>query len=387
MQVFKAFTKIVPQKFLGVFIIYTIIFVVLAIFFSRSGLTQMEDAFELSKVKVSVINEDNTALANGLESYINNIANPVEIEIDEESIKDALFFRHTEFVVIIPKGFQESFTSSNYQKIKTLSVPDSTNAQYSKTLIDRYLNTAKLYITAYPEISFKEVHEKVLVDLSTEANISLLGKIVSNNTSTLNGYFNFLSYILISMLISMVGRIMLIFNNRELKMRNYCAPIHIKSYNLQLIFGNLALALIVWLIFVVLAFAINKNTFTQTGSFLFVINSFVLTILCLSISFLVATFATKNSIDPIGNCLSLGLSFLGGSFVPQALLSDTLQTIGTFNPIFWYIKVNNSIGNLTSITQSTLEPIIYGLLVQLAFALAFLAIALVVIKQRRYAHQ
>jgi len=108
-------------------------------------------------------------------------------------------------------------------------------------------------------------------------------------------------------------------------------------------------------------------------------------ILCLSISFFVSTFATKNSIDPIGNCLSLGLSFLGGSFVPQALLSDQLKTIGVFNPIFWYIKVNNAIGNLTSITRYTLEPIIYGVLVQLAFAVAFLAIALVIIKQRRHA--
>ncbi|WP_026477460.1 ABC transporter permease [Alkaliphilus transvaalensis] len=387
MQVFKAFTKIVPKKFLGVFMIYTIIFVVLAIFFSRSGLTQMEDAFELSKVKVSVINEDNTVLANGLESYISHIAKPVEIEIDEESIKDALFFRHTEFVIFIPKGFQESFTSSNYQRINTMSVPNSTNSEYAKSLIDRYLNTAKLYIVAYPEISLEEIHEKVLRDISTEVNVSFLDKVANNSMSYLNGYFNFLSYILIAMLISMVGRIMLIFNNKEIKMRNYCAPINIKSYNLQLIFGNLSIALIIWLIFVVLAFVLYKNTFTQTGSFLFIINSFILTLLCLSISFLVATFATKNSIDPIGNCLSLGLSFLGGTFVPQALLSNTLQTIGTFNPIFWYIKVNDAIGNLTSLTQSTLEPIIYGFLVQLAFVVALLSISLVVIKQKRYSQQ
>lgn len=385
MQVFKAFSKIVTKKFLGTFIIYTLIFVGLAIFFSRSGLTDIEDAFELSKVRVSVINEDNTALANGLENYINDIAKPVEI--NEESIKDALFFRQTEFVVTIPDGFQDSFTSSDYQNIHTMSVPDSASSEYAKTLIDRYLNTVNLYITAYPEISFEEVHEKVLTDISTEVNVSFLERIASNSMSNLNSYFNFLSYILIAMLISMVGRIMLIFNNKEIKMRNYCAPVSIKNYNFQLIIGNLSLAFIIWLIFVVLAFVINSGTLNETGSFLYIVNSFVLTTICLSISFLVATFATKNSIDPIGNCLSLGLAFLGGSFVPQALLSDTLKTIGTFNPIFWYVKVNDAIGNLTSITQSTLEPIIYGILVQLAFAVAFLAIALVVIKQRRYTHQ
>ncbi len=45
----------------------------------------------------------------------------------------------------------------------------------------------------------------------------------------------------------------------------------------------------------------------------------------------------------------------------------------------------NNIYDLTAITQTTLEPIIYGIIVQLAFAVAILAIALVIIKQRRHA--
>ncbi|QUH25951.1 ABC transporter permease [Serpentinicella alkaliphila] len=389
MQASKLFCKIIPRKFLTVFLIYTIIFVGLSILFSDRGLTQMEDVFELSKVKISVINDDNTQLSNGLESYIKSISRPVEIKRDEESIKDALFFRQTEFIVTIPKGFQNDFISADQPKVKTMYVPDSVSSQYAIRLIDNYLNTARLYILAHPEMSLEEVHEKVITDISTEVNVSFINRFNAHDTSlsNLKGYFNFLSYILIAMLISMVGRIMLIFNNKDIKMRNYCAPISIKSYNIQLILSNLSMALIIWLIFVVLAFVINKNTFNQTGALLFIVNSFVLTVLCLSISFLVATFATKNSIDPIGNCLSLGLSFLGGSFVPQALLSDTLRTLGTFNPIFWYIKVNDTIADLTSITQATLQPIIHGILVQLAFAIALFAIALVIIKQKRYAHK
>jgi len=385
MQAFKLFYKIVPRKFLVVFMIYTIIFVGLMTFFSYSESSGTKNAFELSKVRVSVINYDNTTLANGLESYIKNISRPVEINKDEQSIKDALFFREIEFIITIPEGFQNSFASSGEQKIKTMSVPDSTSTAYTKTIIDSYLNTAWLYVTAYPEMPIEEINERVLTDISLSVNVSFFNKIASNDMSSINNYFNFLSYVLIAMLISMVGRIMLIFNNKEIKMRNYCSPISIKKYNLQLIFSNLLIAFIIWLIFVVLAFVINSDSLTQTGSFLFVINSFVLTILCLSIGFFVSTFATKNSIDPIGNCLSLGLSFLGGAFVPQALLSDQLKTIGIFNPIFWYAKVNDTIANITTITQSTLQPILYGMLVQLAFAVAFLAIALVIIKQKRYA--
>lgn len=385
MQVFKVFYRIVSRKYIGVFILYTIIFVGIMSFFSYSGATQTEGAFELSKVRISVINDDNTPLANGLENYIKGISKPVEIKRDEESIKDALFFRKTEFVVSIPKGFQNSFASPDHQKINTMSVPDSTSSAYAKSIIERYLYTARLYMSAYPEMPIEEINERVLTDISMKANVSFLDKIASNDLSSLNAYFNYLSFIIIAMLISMVGRIMLIFNNKEIKKRNFSAPVSIKSYNFQLIFSNLLIAFVVWLIFVVLAFVINNYSLNTTSSLLFIVNSFVLTVLCLSISFFVSTFATKNSIDPIGNCFSLGLSFLGGSFVPQALLSDQLKTIGNFNPIFWYVKVNDTIGSRTNITHSTLEPIIYGILIQLTFAVAILAISLVIIKQRRHA--
>ncbi|WP_350343123.1 ABC transporter permease [Proteinivorax tanatarense] len=386
MQAFKIFLKIISRKFLISFLIYTLIFVGVMTFFSTSDIDQIEDAFELSQVRISVINNDNTPLANGLEKYINSIGKPVEIKKDDSSIKDALFFRETEFIVTIPQDFQKNFSSSNQQMITTMSIPDSTSSQYATTVIDNYLNTAKLYITAYPEMPMKKINQKVYNDISKEANISFLNPTQNNNNdlSGLNTYFNFLSYLLLAMLVSMVGRVMLIFNNKEIKMRHFCSPVSNISYNLQIIFCNFFIASTIWIIFLVLGFVINSS-FYQINSLLFVVNSFVLTVFCLSLSFFVSTFSTKNSIDPIANCLSLGLAFLGGPFIPQDLLSDKLSTIAIFNPLYWYVKVNDSIVDITSFSFSTLQPVIYGIIVQLAFAFAILAIALVVIKQKRQA--
>jgi len=309
----------------------------------------------------------------------------VEIQGDEESIKDALFFRDTEFVATIPTGFQDAFGSENPKKIETLFVPDAANAQYAATIIENYLNTARLYLTAYPDMAMEEINNRIVSDISVEANVSFLNKVTGENLSGLNLYFNFLSYVMLAMLISMVGRIMLIFNNREIKMRNYCAPLSIKRYNYQLIFSNLLIAFIIWVIFVGMAFVLNRDALGNGGSMLFVLNSLILTILCLSIGFFVSSFATKNSIDPIGNVFSMGLSFLGGSFVPQALLSDQLRTVGTFNPVFWYVRVNDTIGGLNGVVGDAWNGIVYGMMVQLAFAVAFFAVALVIIKQKRYA--
>lgn len=381
MQAFQVFYKIVPRKFLKPFIIYTLIFVGLMSFLTSSF--SQDDIFELSKVRVTVINHDNTPLANGLEEFINSILRPVEINIDEDSIKDALFFRETEFVVTIPQGFESSFISSNPQKISTMSVPDSTSSHYARTIIDKYLNTAIVYMEAFPEMPIVEINEKVLRDISKEVRVSFLDRVAISNLTSLNLYFNFLAYLLIAMLTTMIARIMLIFNNKEIKMRNYCAPISSKKYNYQLILGNLTIAFAIWLIFIALSFYLNKDSTNQTGAFIFVINSFILMILSLSIGFFVSSFATHKSIEPLAMCFSLGLSFLGGAFVPQFLLNERIRNIGNFNPVFWYVKVNDTIGDLTGISMASLQPIIYGMLVQLAFAFALLAIALVIIKQKQ----
>jgi len=385
MKVFKNYFKIVPRKFLITFIIYVSIFLGLLTFFTYSEAKKSDEAFELSKIRVSVINRDGEPLSNNVEKYINEVFKPIKIGTGEEDIKDALFFRQTEVIFIIPSGFSKDFIKDESTPLQTMSVPNSVSGEYAKTVISSYLLNARLYLIANPELSADEVHEKVVKDVSVETKVSFSQRVETASYVRLYSYFSFLAFLMLSMIITIICRIMLIFNNKDVKRRNQCAPISARSYNFQLILSNFALIFIIYIIIIGLAFVITPDLKDHPGKFLYILNSFVLTLLCLSISFFTSSFATKTTVDAIANLLSLGMSFLGGTFVPHEILSDKLKNIVIFNPVYWYIEANDKITQINSITMSTVKPILFEMLLQLAFAATFLAVSLVIIKYKRTA--
>jgi ABC-2 type transport system permease protein len=81
--------------------------------------------------------------------------------------------------------------------------------------------------------------------------------------------------------------------------------------------------------------------------------------------------------------MALGTSFISGVFVPQEMLGDTVQTLASFTPTYWYILAINEIDTLVDFGSLSLQPTIRYMLIQLGFAIALLAVAMAVIRQKR----
>lgn len=123
--------------------------------------------------------------------------------------------------------------------------------------------------------------------------------------------------------------------------------------------------------------------FTVKG-LLFLLNSFVFTLAVLSISYLIGNVVkSKSAMSAAANVFSLGTCFISGVFVPQALLGKTVLTIASFTPTYWYVKSNNDIANMVNFKIEKLMPIFVNMLIIIGFAVAVLAVTLVVIKQKR----
>jgi hypothetical protein len=60
---------------------------------------------------------------------------------------------------------------------------------------------------------------------------------------------------------------------------------------------------------------------------------------------------------------TMTLSFISGVFVPQQLLGNTVQTIASFTPIYWYVKASNDIHNLIIFSSENLKPILSSMLI------------------------
>ena len=181
-----------------------------------------------------------------------------------------------------------------------------------------------------------------------------------------------------------IGTIMMVFNNRDIKKRTSCTPLSPRSITLQYILANLMLALVTWIIMIVACLILNAKNSFNVNSLYYMLNSFIFTICCVSIGFLIGKFVkSRSAISAACNVVTLGSCFISGVFVPQEILGDSVLKIASFTPTYWYVKANNLIAELTQFDYSHVSTVFSYMLIEIAFALTFFALTLVVEKKRR----
>ncbi len=386
MQVYKAYFKII-KKNIGQLSIYLIIFLLFAIIFGKVSTSPKDTDFESTKVNISIINKDeNSKLISGLRDYLKENANIVDVGTSKEDLQDALFFREAEYIITIPKGFTKEILKGNKDiNIEKTVIPNSTSEIYMDNLINRYLNTVKMYTSTIDNISQAKLVSNVNKDLShtTDVKIKTYDNDYSNNASCAN-YYNFFAYSMFAVLILGISLVMISFNNKDLKRRNLASSLSMKNMNIQMVFANITYALVVWFVMIIASFIMFKNYMFTINGLLSLLNSFVFTLAALSISILISNLVTsRNALSAVVNVIALGSCFISGVFVPQQYLGDTVLSIAKFNPTYWYVKANDDIAILVNYSNENMRPIFMSMIIVLGFALAVYAVTLVVIKQKR----
>jgi len=385
MQVFKVYFLIIKKNLPQIFI-YLGIFILLAVMLSSLNKASPVDSFSQTKLKIAVFNYDKSlSSSKGLQDYLAKNAEIVALPDELEAIQDALFFRNVEYIVKIPAGFLNSLQNSTAPlRIEKISVPGSTTAIYMDMLINKYFNTLKTYFKFTPNLPYSEIEKKVGTDLSVVTPVTLKSfNTYSGNTQSPVYYFNYLAYSLFAILILGISAFMIVFKNVDLKRRNLCAPITLKSMNAQILLGNVAFSFAVFILLIGFSFVLYGQDMLNLNGLFFCANAFCFTLAALSISFLISNLANANSISAVNNVVTLGTCFLSGVFVPQQFLGDGVLTIASFTPTFWFVKANNTIGTIVQFTQETSMQLGGYMLVQLGFAVGVLVVTLLIIKRRR----
>ncbi len=380
MQVFKAYFKII-RKNIGSMMIYVAIFLVFAVIMTLYTFPQASTIFTATKIRIAVVQEDaNNSFSQDLAKYLAESASVQAVATDPESLQDALFFRQVEYIVRIPAGFGDSFMKGDYaiDLIKS-TVPDTTGGVQMDLIIDRYLNTAALYVDSVPDIAALDLASHVRTDLAAKAAVTVQTSSAGTPVNRTTIFFTYMAYTIMAVMILGVTTIMLAFNNRDIQKRNFSSPVKMLSFNAQLILGNLVFAVITWGIMVCLALITTASSSGDAPIGLLALNALVFTLASLSISFLISNFIkSRNVQQAIANVFTLGSCFISGVFVPQFLLNDTVLRIASFTPTYWYVSNVTEIG-----TGGSAQLIGTQMLIQVGFAVAALAVSLVVAKQRR----
>jgi ABC-2 type transport system permease protein len=385
MQVYKAFFKII-RKNLTEILIYVFIFLFFAITMSSTEGNNLSSGFEETKRDVVFISNDKESkIIDGLKEHISEKADIVDMEDDSEKLQDALFFRKIDYIIRVPEGFSDNLFAGKEVQLEKTTVPNSTTAIYVDSIVNKYLNTASVYIKNLTGASEDEIVSNIKKDLAnqTQVTVNTFNTKVASEQKYVY-YFNYMAYSIFAVLILGVCAVMLVYNKTDLKRRNYCSPIKSRSINLQLLFGNLTFALITWVVMIFASFILYTEQMLSVTGLLFLLNSLVLTITVLSISFLLSSIIkSRNAMSAAANVVALGCSFISGVFVPQEMLGKTVLNIASFTPTYWYIKANTAIAETVEFSMKNLTPIFNSMLIVLAFAVAAIAVALLIMKQKR----
>jgi ABC-2 type transport system permease protein len=319
MQVFKTFFKVI-QKNLTQIVIYFFVFLFLSVLMVGQSNKNSPVSFESTKTNMAIFNYDkNSEFSNNLEKFISNYADIKEINDTTEDIQDALFYRDVEYIIRIPNGFGNKFLNNDSTaQLEKISTSDSYTATYMDSVINNYLNFTKKYKNNITNISYEKLQQLVNCDMQLEANVHINSYGKENDSSTTTYYFTFFAYAIFAIMIQGITSIMLTFNNLDIRKRTFVSPIKLYKYNFQLILGCFAFTVIIWALISFLSIAIYGIDIINKQLGLLFINSFVLSIVALSVSFLVSNFIkSKSSQSSVSTILSLGLSFISGVFVKQ----------------------------------------------------------------------
>lgn len=385
MQVFNAFLEI-SKKTIPMALIYIGLFLVLLTFFVDSS--AQNNTFEAERLSVSVIDMDNTEESKALINFISQRHDLVEIENDKDTILDALYYERTDYVLNIQEGYAEKLSNGKTNELFTnYKIPDSYTGVFVDNLVNQYVSTLSAYIAGGNNMSAAITKTETLLSEETAVTVQSF----SDNKSGTEDYpiktayyFQFMAYIILSVLITILSSVILKINRKEIRSRTNCSCLTVTSQTAQIILGSTVVVAVIWVIFIAAALIMNGGAFTEKF-LLAVLNSLVFTIISAGIAILIAAVVPKsNVVNVISNIVALGMSFLCGVFVDQSLLGEGVLSASRFLPAYWYVRANNMLSGMSDEVFS-INSFMSFVGIEAIFAAALFAIIILINKVKHNA--
>lgn len=378
MTVFKTYFKI-AKKHMGNLIMYTAIFLSITMFIAQNNMSSVE-SYSGATVRIAIFDEDNSEVSKGLTTYLGIQHELVSLEKDLDAIRDALYIRKAEYVITIPKGFEESvLTGAEAHQLEVYKIPGSVTAQFVDLSIDTFLSTYKAYLAG--GFTGAEAYDKTLQTIASQSEVSFYNEESSNTLPGIHYFYVYMPYALICIIILCIGPMLIAFHGTQIKDRVNCSKLSSFKKNMSLLGASSIYTLGIVLFYFVISLILYSSDVTADTIFLRLLNVVIQAFVCLAFTFLFSLLTKKVPLlNMFSNVFGLGSSFLCGIFVPREFLSDSVAAFGRFLPAYWYINVEDALCNFSPEAYSTITT---GYLVQVLYGVAVLVIALVIGQYQR----
>ena len=381
MTVYKGFLTITRRNIHMMFL-YLAIFLTIAVMVQKMTGENTAD-FEQVSLDIAIIDRDGGELAQGLAGYLGQYHTLVDLPDDPSIIQDRMFYREVYYVVTIPEDFQKRCLEGE-ELLPVTKVPGSNSGFYVDQQIGTFLNDVR--IMEESGFSLTEAIDEVMESSQEQAEVTLIDKNGFGGERPIHAFmYQYMPYILISILCYSMSYIMIAFRNPDVKRRMACSSVPARSQNFQIILGYATVGIAVYGIVTAMPVLMYGKTFLNDPNMPgYLLNSFLMTLVSLSLSFLIGTLVTREEIiSAIVNVVSLGMSFLCGVFVDMEILGKGVRPFAQVLPAYWYEIANGILAGNSSLSpaQQTSLYTCYGL--QILFAAAILGVAMVISRIRQ----
>ena len=381
MTVFKTFWKIV-NKYKGTIILYT----VMLISFGGINLASNDTTttFTSTLPNIAIVNNDQkSVLTNNLISYLSENSKVVDIENDEEKINDALFYRDVSYVVYIPKNYTNDVLKWMNPTIDIKSTNDYMSSLEEMMLTD-YLNLQNTYLKLTTDQA--KLTNYINETLKDKSEVVLTSKVDTKSLSKVSRYFNFASYSILAVVIFIITLVLTSFKEKTVNKRIVVSSMNYKKHSGLILKSSLLYALIVWVLFSLLAIILLGKSLLNIRGLLLILNTLIFTLQALTFALLISSLVNnKDAIGGIVNVVALGSAFLCGAFIPSMYLPEKVVSISHIFPAYYYNNSNDLVTSLEVINLTTLKPFITNIMMMLVFMLVFIVLNNFVIKNKRKA--
>lgn len=391
MQVFNTFLKVALKKIPSI-ITYVIIFFSVSVVIVSIN-TSDEAIYESERLNITVFDNDKTDESRALIEYLSKSNDIVEKEMTQQEITAELFYRVTDYVLTINEGYAEKLNGGETDGLFTsLTLPMTYSTAYADSQINQYISTVNMYRAGGSTVA-EAVKKAAESDVKTEITVETFGNGDGEYDAFAYNYYRLLPYLFLTVIITGISGVMVAVRRKILRERILCAPISNVTFTSQLVLGTVLVSFIVWLFMVVAsALLIGVDVLFTTQGALIILNSLVFMLVVVAISVLICTFISGTStanraqtvIVMISNIVSLGMSFLCGVFVPQALMGEGIATVGRLLPAYWYVQALDNIAQMNG-QKFDMTTVLSSMGIELLFAAALFSVALVVTKAKKTA--
>ena len=375
MTIFKTYWKIV-KKNIGIIILYTVMLLV----FGTMNLKTNKNSFEYvsSKPDIIIVNNSSGIITDNLISFLKTNANVKNIT-DETDIDDAVFFRDANYVIYIPKEFENKLESG-----KEVNIDIKTNNSYdsyiASELLNKYLDVFSKYMNLY--------NDKVLAIQKLDNTLNKKAGVVIENKTNLNSktslFYNFSSYSIMAIVIYIICLVLSSFNDEKISKRTNVSGMNYKTFNNYLYISSFTFTFIIFIVYLILSFLILKNSILNINGFLYSLNMFIFFIVSFTMAILISNLVkSKGAISGVINVISLGSAFLCGAFIPVKYMPSFALKIAHIFPTFYFIDNNEYIASLQNFDKASYEFVLKNFIIMIIFIIFFLILNTLVTRFKR----